>query len=129
MKQLRLTIAVLGCMSLSLAAFALERPTISTPRNGDALGPSYDITGHMPQQAFLVVLTDVVRADTGEVLRTVPGIRHWTEADGTFHFRCASPRVSIGERDTPLTYRIRCFEVAPNGAMGPEAIVTCRMAR
>lgn len=129
MRQTLVVVCVAVLLGLTTGAFALDKPTISMPRNGDALGPSYDITGHMPQRAFLVVMTDVVRADTGEVLRSVPGIRHWTEADGTFRFRCASPRISIGERDTPLTYRIRCFEVAPNGAMGPEAIVTCRMAR
>jgi len=96
------TVCVVMMLCLAVGAFALDTPTINTPRNGDALGPNYDITGSMPSRAFLVVMTDVVRADTGEMLRSVPGIRHWTNNDGSFHFRCASPRVSIGEWDTPL---------------------------
>lgn len=129
MRQASVIASVVALLGLTVGAFALDMPTITTPRNGDALGPNYDITGYIGHRAFMVVITDVVRADTGEMLRSVPGIRHWTEEDGSFHFRCASPRVSIGELETPLTYRVRCFQVAANGAMGPEAIVTCRMAR
>lgn len=111
------------------SAWALEKPRIETPKDGDVLGPSYDITGSMPYKAFLVVVTDCVRTDTGEVLRSVPGIRHWTNADGTFHFRCASPRVSIGDQGLPLVYRVRAWETNRQGECGPETTVTCRMAQ
>ena len=55
------------------------------------------------------------------------GIRHWTATDGTFHFRVASPRVSVGEKDTKLQYKVRVFEATPNGN-GPETTVMCEMA-
>jgi hypothetical protein len=111
------------------AALALEAPTVNIPVAGAALGPNYDVMGSMPYRAFLVVMTDAVNAGTGEVLRSVPGIRHWTADDGTFHFRVASPRVSIGEKDTNLIYRVRVFEATPAGATGPETIIECRMAQ
>ena len=121
-------LAVALVATLLSAAYALEKPTVLTPHEGDALGPNYDIEGQMPYKAFLVVLTDVIRADTGEKLRSVPGIRHWSNDDGTFHFRCASPRVSLGEKDTPLIYKVRCFEATPDGNTGPEAVITCKIA-
>jgi hypothetical protein len=129
MKRVLLWVVVACLLGLVAAAYAMDKPTVDTPRNGEALGPSYDITGRMPYKAFIVVMTDCLRADTGEVLRSVPGIRHLTEADGTFHFRCASPRVSFGEKQTPLVYRVRCFEMSQDGGAGPEAVVTCRMAQ
>ena len=128
MKRVFLAVLILGLVGLSVAAFAMDKPTLSTPKDGDVLGPNYDVLGSMPYKAFLVVMTDCVRADTGEVLRSVPGIRHWTEKNGSFHFRCASPRVSIGEKGMPLVYRVRVFEMDKDGNNGPEAIVTCRMA-
>ena len=84
--------------------------------------------GSMPHKAFLVVMTDVLRADNGELLHSVPGIRHWTRADGTFHFRVASPRVAIGEKDTVLVYRVRVWASSKDGK-GPETVVNCTMAK
>lgn len=109
-------------------ALALEAPTVTMPRAGAVLGPNYDVMGSMPYRAFLVVMTDCVNAGTGEVLRSVPGIRHWTADDGTFHFRVASPRVSIGEKDTTLIYRVRVFEAGAGGETGPETVLECQMA-
>jgi len=118
-------------MSLVLIAgssvWALQAPVVNMPREGDALGPNYEIGGYMPYKAFLVVLTDVITAQ-GELLRTVPGIRHWTNDDGSFRFRVASPRVSIGDKKTVVWYRIRVFELGPNGEKGPERVINCRMA-
>jgi hypothetical protein len=129
LRRLLLFATVVTLLSLAVASFALDKPNVNAPRNGDSLGPSYGIAGYMPYKAFLVVMTDAVRADTGEVLRSVPGIRHWTNDDGTFSFRCASPRVSIGHRETPLVYRVRCFEMTASGVSGPETVITCRMAQ
>lgn len=111
------------CFALMvLPALALEEPTVTSPREGAALGPNYDVIGSMPYRAFLVVLTDVIRCDTNECVRTIPGIRHWTNDDGSFHFRVASPRVAIGEQELPLAYRVRVFEATAHEA-GPEAMV------
>jgi hypothetical protein len=126
MKQLLPVVLLVSVLAFAGVALAMEKPTINMPQAGDALGPNYDISGSMPYRAFLIVITDCLRTDTGEVVGSVPGIRHWTRMDGTFEFRCASPRVSMGP-DIPLIYRIRCWET--NGrSTGPEAVVECRMA-
>ncbi|MBU0610256.1 MAG: hypothetical protein KKI08_20395 [Armatimonadetes bacterium] len=118
-----LLVSLLVCAG---AALAMDQPMIQAPGQGDTLGPNYDISGSMPYKAFLVVITDCVDTATGDVLGSVPGIRHWTNEDGSFHFRCASPRVSFGEAGAPLAYRVRCFETRANGDHGPEAVVNCR---
>ncbi|MEI6499958.1 MAG: hypothetical protein WCP21_02905 [Armatimonadota bacterium] len=110
------------------AVMAMDTPTIRVPAQGAALGPNFDISGSMPHRAFLIVITDCVRTDTGEVLGSVPGIRHWTETNGQFHFRCASPRVAYGDLGVTLEYRVRCFETTASNGNGPEAVVNCRMA-
>jgi hypothetical protein len=125
MKRVLLTLAVLTLLCLATQAFAMDAPKVTTPVEGAVLGPNYDILGSMPYRAFLVLVTDCITAD-GEVLRTVPGIRHWTNDDGTFHFRAASPRVSIGEKQTVVSYRIRIFEMKGD-QKGPETVINCQM--
>jgi hypothetical protein len=127
MRLMLLSLLTLSLLLVAAQAMAMESPVVTTPQEGAALGPNYDIMGTMPYKAFLVLLTDVLIAD-GTVLRTVPGIRHWTAADGTFHFRAASPRVSIGEKDTVVGYRIRIFEATAQET-GPETVINCPMAR
>lgn len=121
-----LIIALLVGLTATVA-LALEQPTVTMPQSGAELGPNYDVTGQMPYRAFLVVMTDCIDAKTGLTLRSVPGIRHWTFDDGSFHFRVASPRVSIGEKKTELIYRVRVFESTASGD-GPETAIDCKMA-
>jgi len=126
MSRMSVVVLLVSLLLSAGAALAMDKPTIQVPSAGDSLGPNYDISGSMPYRAFLVVMTDCIRTDTGEVLGSVPGIRHWTNNDGRFQFRCASPRVSFGEAGAPLEYRVRCFETKANGDNGPEAVVNCR---
>ena len=114
-----LSLVVLGAASQALA---LDAPQVTAPQEGAVIGPNFDVTGSMPSRAFIVVITDVISTDTNQVLGSVPGIRHWTEADGRFHFRAASPRVSVGVKDTPLAYRIRVF-AATKDETGPETVI------
>lgn len=100
---------------------------LSAPQEGASLGPNYDVIGRMPQRAFLVVVTDVINSETGEVVGTVPGIRHWTDMDGSFHFRVSSPRIMLGQRGLPLSYRVRIFESGAEGN-GPETVINAKMA-
>lgn len=125
MSRLLPVVLLMSLAAFAGAALAMDKPTIDKPTEGDSLGTNYDISGSMPYKAVLVVMTDCVRTDTGEVLGSVPGIRHWTNANGTFQFRCASPRIFVGD-DVPLVYRVRCFEVNRSGEKGPEAVVECR---
>lgn len=124
-----LSVLLLACLLCSVGvALAMDQPTVTRPAAGDALGPNYDIIGSVPSKAVIVVITDCVRTDTNEVVGSVPGIRHWTNASGGFAFRCASPRVFLGD-NIPLVYRVRCFEVDRSGDHGPETVVECSKAR
>ena len=116
-------------LCLAAAAQAADQPTVNAPLEGAVLGPNYEITGSLASRALVVVLTDAVYADTGLLLATVPGIRHYTNEDGTFHFRCASPRLLLGDETRTLTYRVRCFTLGANGETGPETVVNCTAAR
>jgi hypothetical protein len=127
MSRVMLVVVSLCLLWAATQALAMDKPVVTMPTQGAALGPNYDIAGYMPYRAFLVVLTDAINAETGELIRTVPGIRHWTNADGTFQFRVASPRVSIGETDTRVKYRVRVFEATPQ-QNGPETVIMCEMA-
>ena len=109
---------------LACSALAGPGPRVDQPKEGDVLGPDYVISGSTGQKALVVVLTDVILSDTGRVYGTVPGIRHYSKDDGSFQFRCASPRVPMGSRQADVIYRIRCFVMAPGGKAGPETVVT-----
>ncbi len=117
---------MLLALVLAASAYALPKPTLYQPNEGDVLGPNYDISGTVGERALVVVLTDVLLSDTGRLVGTVPGIRHYSNADGTFSFRCASPRVPMGKREADILYRVRCFVVGPGGQRGPEAVVNCK---
>lgn len=123
-----LTVVILGVLLVATVASAQDGIRVVTPAEGAALGPNYDVIGTAGHRAFLVVMTDVINCETGEVIRSVPGIRHWTNPDGTFHFRVASPRVSFGEKDTQLAYKVRVAEVSPTGT-GNETVINASMSQ
>ncbi len=85
---------------------ALAEVTITSPQDGDVVGPSTPIRGYCSQRAFVVVITQVMSA-AGEQVGMVPGIRHWTNDDNSIRVRIATPRISFGEKWEPLTYVIR----------------------
>jgi hypothetical protein len=78
---------------------------VTQPRNGDVVGASVDVVGSAQPGALVVIWTEVYKRQTGELVRSVPGIRHKTEPDGSFHVRIATPRVFLGE-DVPLVYKL-----------------------
>jgi hypothetical protein len=129
MSSLRVTTAI-AVLILCIAGIsqAAEAPTVNTPTEGALLGPSFDITGSVSSRALVIVLTDAVFADTGELISTVPGIRHYPNDDLTFSFHCASPRVSLGDRTREIAYRVRCFTMEAGGGAGPETVINCKPA-
>jgi hypothetical protein len=66
----------------------------------------------------------VYNAATGEQLRTVPGIRHRNEEDGSFNFRIATPRLSFGNTQDPppLSYEVHVYTLREDGSKGPETV-------
>ncbi len=99
-----LTALLISALLITGAAVSAE-VTISTPQDGDVVGPSTPIHGQCSQRAFLVVVTDVLASD-GRNVGMVPGIRHWTNDDNSISVRIATPRISFGEKEEPVTYVI-----------------------
>ena len=120
------TIAPLLAVLLVTALAHAQGPTVTTPRNGDAIGPAIDVNGSLGHYGLIVVITDVYRTAGNEKVASVPGIRHYTEQSGSFAFHVATPR-GWRERE-PLTYKVRVFELRKPGDRGPETVVTCRSA-
>jgi len=116
-------VSLLLAMLLGTVACA-QAPTVTTPKNGDRIGPSVDVKGSLGHYGLMVVITDVYNSKTNEKLASVPGIRHYTEQNGTFAFRISTPRNAWGE-NVPLTYKIRTFELKGKDSPGPETVVTC----
>ena len=116
--------AVLLCLAVTAVAFAAPGPTVNSPANGDKIGPNVVITGSTEGKQFVIVITDVYLKGNNTPLKSVPGIRHWTNDDGTFTFGIATPRVPWYPK-VDLTYKIRLFTQRPGEAKGPETVVTC----
>ncbi len=98
-------------------------PLVYSPRNGDRLGTRTEFSIKATPGVLQEIWTVVKRADTGEVLKDVPGIRHLPKADGTYQGAIATPRVAMGDRSVKLRYEIH-FRNGPN-AGDPETVVTC----
>lgn len=98
-------------------------PLVYSPQEGDRLGPRTEISLKSTPGIIQVIWTDVKRVDTGKVLRSVPGIRHLTKADGTYQGAIATPRIFLGERDEDILYEIH-FRNGPNPG-DPETVIIC----
>jgi len=126
MRRLAL-VSVLVVLVLGATAALAQGPTVTTPKNGDRIGPAIDVEGNLGHKGLIVIITDVWRGDTHEKVATIPGIRHYTEEDGSFAFHVATPRNMRGDK-APLTYKVRVFELKGPKNPGPETVITCHAA-
>jgi len=123
---MRTLMVVLAVVLVSALAHA-QGPTVTTPKNGDRIGPAIDVNGNLGHYGLIVVITDVYKTAGNEKVASIPGIRHYTEKDGSFAFHVATPRNAWGEKD-PLTYKVRVLELKGPGNPGPETVITCTAA-
>ena len=120
----KLLVAV-ALVCLAAAAYAAPAaPTVTTPTNGAKIGPNVDVAGSTVGKQFVIVITDVYLKGKDKPIKSVPGIRHWTNDDGTFAVRIATPRVPWAP-SADLTYKIRVFTQRPGEEASPETVVTC----
>lgn len=98
-------------------------PIVYFPQAGDRLGPRTEISLRATPGVVQAIWTDVKRVDTGRVLRSVPGIRHLTKADGTYRGAIATPRIFLGERNEDILFEIH-FRNGPNPG-DPETVIIC----
>ena len=125
MRSARFVVVAVVLVVLAMAAAQAQAPTVTFPRNGDQIGPATDVIGNLGHRGLICIITDVYRTDNTSTAQTVPGIRHYTEADGSFHFRIGVPRHLPGPVG-PLVYKIRVLELRGPSNPGPETLVTVR---
>jgi hypothetical protein len=99
-----------------------EAPIVTVPTAGEEVGPSVRVEGRTRPGMLCVVWTEVYNAETNELLRRVPGIRHLPEENGSFHFRVAVPRVYIGEK-VSLRYEVHVKAQQEEGGYTPDTVV------
>ncbi len=121
MKRLLVVVVLL---SLAGAALAAGAPEVTAPKDGDKVGPNIDVVGKTDGKQFVVIITDVYVAGKAEALGSVPGHRHWTDEEGNFNLRIATPRVRNTD-DSALTYKIRVFSARPGEPKSAETVITC----
>jgi hypothetical protein len=106
------------------AAMSPDQVLITSPRDGDQVGPSTVVEGRTGPNEIVVIYTLCFNEDTGEQIRKVPGIRHKATESGDFSFRIATPRVSFGDRSAKVRFEIHAHIVRAGGFQGPETVVT-----
>ena len=122
-------LVVLSVLTMLIAvSVASAEVTVTSPTEGQTVGPSTPITGMCSQRAFVVVITDVI-LENGEAMGSVPGIRHWTNDDNSISVRISTPRMMLGTSQK-LTYiiHVKAYSSAELSTGAPdlgEAQVTC----
>ena len=83
--------------------------TISQPAEGALIGPRVEVMGTAPGGSLLILETEVRAQDDDELIRVVPGIRHYVPASGNWHFAIAAPSLPLNLQDEGLYYIIRGY--------------------
>jgi hypothetical protein len=78
---------------LAAAPQPTQAPVVTSPKEGDRVGPNFEVIGSAQPGAVVVISTDVLNNETGALIRSVPGNRHLPDLAGAFSLRIAAPRV------------------------------------
>jgi len=115
-------VAVIALLCVAYTALAANAPEVSSPKNGDRIGPNVFVTCKTEGKQFVIIITDVYVK--GQLVGSVPGIRHWTADDGSLTARIATPRVYNAPK-AETSYTIRVFTQRPDSEKSPETVVRC----
>ncbi len=118
------TLALVGLLVLATVAAFAQGPTVTTPKEGDRVGPNIDVAGNLGHKGLIVIITDAYRTDTNAKISSVPGIRHYTKDDGSFAFRVATPRKTF-DINASVVYKVRVFEMKGPNNPGTETVINC----
>ena len=99
-----------------------ETIVLTTPREGEVVGPSVVVTGKALPNGLVVLYTICVPEGTDLGPKFVPGTRQRATSTGDFSFRIATPRVSFGDR-VPVRYAVHAYLLREDGTKGPETVV------
>jgi hypothetical protein len=95
-------------------------PVVSFPRAGDLVAPRIEVSLQASPRTLQVIWTDAFRADTGEFITSVPGIRHLSDAKGAYRGAVAGPRVYLG-LSVPVRFEMHLRNGANQG--DPETVI------
>ena len=71
----------------------LAAPTVTSPTEGERMGPDATVRGQTVPGALVVIVTRVYKKEGDEFIKMVPGIRHNVGGNGAFEYRIAIPVV------------------------------------
>ena len=83
-----------------------QAPVVTSPKEGERVGPNFDVIGTAQPGAVVVISTDILNNETGALIRSVPGNRHLPDRTGAFSLRIAAPRVPE-EAMSRIRYQVR----------------------
>ncbi len=118
----QLTAAMAGAATGQTSTYG-NMPQVTSPKNGEQVGPSTLVIGRAQPNSVVVIQTEVYDQLDGQFIKMVPGHRHAPKPDGSFELLIATPLVSFGEK-RPLRYEIHVFTVTRDGDKSPHAIIT-----
>ncbi len=118
----QLTAAMAGAATGQTSTYG-NTPQVTSPTNGEQVGPSTLVIGRAQPNSVVVIQTEVYDQLDGQFIKMVPGHRHAPKPDGSFELLIATPLVSFGEK-RPLRYEIHVFTVTRDGDKSPHAIIT-----
>jgi len=95
---------------------------ITSPTEGQRVPSRIEVYGTAPGGTMIVVNTEARAQDDGHLLKTVPGLRHSVNADGTWHVAVAAPKLAANVSE-PLYYVVKAYYATP-GFKSPEVSVT-----
>ncbi len=95
---------------------------ITSPVEGQRVPPRIEVYGTAPGGTMIVVNTEARAQDDGHLLKTVPGLRHSVNADGSWHVAVAAPILPANVAE-PLYYVVKAYYTTP-GFKSPEVKVT-----
>jgi hypothetical protein len=108
-------------LAFAVAAYA-DPPTIAGPQEGAEVGPSVTVEGTAPGANQINVWTEVHNADTDQLLKSVPGLKHAIGDDGKFNVRIATPRIYFGA-EIKLRYEIHAQSSHGTDVIGEAKVV------
>jgi len=101
----------------------VNRPlAITSPTEGQMVGPRIEVYGTAPGGAMIVVNTEARARDDNSLLKLVPGLRHKIPADGNWHVAVAAPVLPANVAE-PLYYVVKAYYETP-GYRSDEVSVT-----
>ncbi|MCD6359761.1 MAG: copper amine oxidase N-terminal domain-containing protein [Armatimonadetes bacterium] len=98
-----------------------QQLAITSPVEGQIVGPRIEVYGTAPAGSMIVVNTEARARANGSLLKVVPGLRHSVGDDGTWHVAVAAPVLPANVAE-PLYYVVKAYYQTP-GYRSPEVSV------